>query len=130
MNILLNLKQVNNDYIFFNDPVKNSIIENGIFTRIIYSDSIMTINSLYISFDLDVLSQREMIDILIELEKCILFKIDITNKNAQYKIKDYLKHLISRTNDDFKLNKYVLKISGIWETNIDYGITFKFLDKK
>lgn len=130
MNILLNLKQVNNDYIFFNDPIKNSIIENGIFTRIIYSDSIMAINSLYISFDINELSLREMIEILIELEKTILFKIDIMNKNAQYKIRDYLKHLSSRTGDDFRLSKYVLKISGIWETNVEYGITFKFLDTK
>lgn len=130
MNILLNLKQVNNDYIFFNDTIKNSIIENGTFTRIIYSDSIMSINSLYISFDFDELTQREIVETLIELEKNILFKIDVINKNAQYKIKDYLKHLSSRTSDDFKLSKYVLKISGIWETKIDYGITFKFLDKK
>lgn len=130
MNILLNLKQVNNDYIFFNDTIKNSIIENGTFTRIIYSDSIMSINSLYISFDFDELTQREIVETLIELEKNILFKIDVINKNAQYKIKDYLKYLSSRTSDDFKLSKYVLKISGIWETKIDYGITFKFLDKK
>ena len=130
MNILLNLKQVNNDYIFFNEPIKNSIIENGTFTRIIYSDSIMAINSLHISFDTDNMSHREMLEILIELEKCILFKIDIINKNAQYKIRDHLKHLTSRIGDEFKLNKYVLKISGIWETNIEYGITFKFLDKK
>jgi hypothetical protein len=130
MNILLDLKQLNNDYIFFNDPIKNSIIENGIFTRIIYSDSLMALNSLYISFDTIDLSQREMIEILIELEKTILFKIDIHNKNAQYKVRDYLKHLNTKLSDDFKLNKYVLKLSGIWETNIDYGITFKFLEMK
>lgn len=130
MNILLDLKQVNNDFIFFNDPIKNSIIENGTFTRIIYSDSLMALNSLYISFDMSDLSQREMIETLVELEKMILFKIDISNKNCQYKIKDYLRHLSSRTSDEFKLNKYILKISGIWETNIEYGITFKFLEMK
>lgn len=130
MNILLDLKQLNNDFIFFGDPIKNSIIENGIFTRIIYSDSLMALNSLYILFDMTYFSQREMIEMLIELEKTILFKIDIINKISQYKIRDYLKHLISRTSDEFKLNKYILKISGIWETNIDYGITFKFIEMK
>lgn len=130
MNILLDLKQVNNDFIFFNEPIKNLIIENSIFTRIIYSDSLMALNTLYILFDMSQSSHREIIEILIELEKNILFKIDIYNKKCQYKIKDYLKHLTYRTSDEFKLNKYILKISGIWETNIEYGITFKFLEMK
>ena len=130
MNILQNLKHINNDFIFFGDPIKNSIIENGTFTRLIYSDHFMTLNGIYIWFDLTELSQREMIETLVELEKTMLFKIDIVHKNAQYKIRDYLKHLSSRSVEEFKLNKYVLKISGIWETNIEYGITFKFLDMK
>ena len=130
MNILLNWKQINNDFIFLNDAIKNSIIENGTFTRLIYSDSYMILNGLYISLEFDEFTQREIIDIIIELEKSILFKVDISNKNCQYKIRDYLKHLSSRMGDDFKLSRYILKISGIWETNIEYGITFKFLDAK
>lgn len=125
MNILLNLKQINADYIFFGEPIKNSIIENAKFTRLIYSDADMCLNGLYIYFDSSLINQREMIDLLIELEKIILFKIDILNKTAQYKIKDYLKWINSKNYEDYK--KYTLKISGIWETNEDYGITFKFL---
>lgn len=130
MNILLSLKHINNDFIFFSDPIKNSIIENGTFTRLIYSDHFMTLNGIYIWFDSTELSQREMNETLVELEKAILFKIDIVHKNAQYKIRDHLKHLNSRSVDEFKLNKCILKISGIWETNIEYGITFKFLEMK
>jgi hypothetical protein len=128
MNILLSLKHINNDFIFFGDPIKNSIIENGTFTRLIYSDHFMTLNGMYIWFDSIELSQREMIEILIELEKTILFKIDVVHKNAQYKIREYLKHLTAKSLDEFKLNKCILKISGIWETKIEYGITFKFLE--
>lgn len=128
MNILLNLKQINTDYIFFGEPIKNSIIENGKFTRLIYSDSDMCLNGLHIYFDTNSINQREMIDLLIELEKIILFKIDISNKTGQYKIKDYLKWMNSKNYEDYK--KCILKISGIWETNEDYGITFKFLSNK
>jgi hypothetical protein len=130
MNILLNLKQINTDYIFFREPIKNSIIDNGKFTRLIYSDSDMCLNGLHIYFDTNIVNQREMIDLLIELEKMIMFKIDILNKTGQYKIKDYLKFMNSKNYEDYKINKYVLKISGIWETNEDYGITFKFLSNK
>jgi len=133
MNILFFLKQINNDYIFFNEPIKNSIIENGLFNRLIYSDLLMSLNGLYISFeenDREKMSQKEIIDMLIELEKIIIFKIDINYKTCQYKIRDYLKHMNSRYVEDFKINKYILKISGIWETQQEYGITFKFLDKK
>lgn len=133
MNILFYLKQINNDYIFFNEPIKNSIIENGLFNRLIYSDLLMSLNGLYISFeenDREKMAQKEIIDMLIELEKIIIFKIDINYKTCQYKIRDYLKHMNSRYGDDFKINKYILKISGIWETQQEYGITFKFLDKK
>jgi hypothetical protein len=132
MNIILYLKQINSDYIFYGEPVKNSIIENGMFTRLIYSNSLMSLNSLYISFKTNEIdnkiNQKEIIDLLIELEKIILFKIDINKKNCQYKIRDYLKILNSKYGDDFKLNNYILKISGIWETDNEYGITFKFLD--
>lgn len=129
MNILLHLKEINHDYIFFGDSIKNSIIENGIFYRIIYSNTLMSLNSLFISFEMNINSQKEMIEILTELEKVILSKID-TTKHPQYKIKDYLKFLTSKGGEEFKLNKYILKISGIWETETDYGITFKFLDIK
>jgi len=140
MNILLNLNQVNPDYIFYGEITKNSIIENGMFTRIIYSDSLMTLNGLHITFhqheygigynENDKIIQKGIIETLIELERIILFKIDITEKTCQYKIKDYLKNLSSKLGDNFKVNKYLLKISGIWETTNEYGITFKFLDMK
>jgi hypothetical protein len=93
----------------------------------------MSLNSLYIVFDErseTKITQKEYIDLLIEFEKIILFKIDINHKVCQYKIRDYLKYLNSKLGDDFKLYKYILKISGIWETHDDYGITFKFLENK
>jgi len=114
MNIILHLKQINSDYIFYGDPVKNSIIENAVFTRIIYSNQLMSLNGLYISFKPNEtdnkINQKELIELLIELEKIILFKIDINKKNCQYKIRDYLKVLNSKYGDDFKINNYILTI--------------------
>jgi len=136
MNILLNLNDINYDYIFYSEPTKNSIIENGMFTRIIYSNTIMSLNGFFITFSsLDTLnrekmSQKKIIELLIELEKILLFKADISNKKCQYKIKDYFKFLNLKLGEELNLNKYILKISGIWETESEYGITFKLIDMK
>jgi len=129
MNILLlHLKQINNDYIFVGETIKNSIIENGMFTRLIYSDKLMSLNGLYLVFE-DKINHKESLNALIELEKIILFKANV-NKVCQYKIKDYLRYLNARLGSEFQLNRYILKISGIWENTNEYGITFKFLDIK
>ena len=137
MNILLDLNNINYDYIFYSEPIKNSIIENGMFTRLIYSDTTMTLNGLFISFsdglglyNREKITQKKIIEQLIELEKIILFKADINNKTCQYKIRDYFKFLNLRLGEELNLNKYILKISGIWETTSEYGITFKFMDIK
>lgn len=127
MNILQDLKQINSDFIFFGDDIKNSIIENGIFTRLIYSDHYMILNCMYILIDPTEFSHNVLIETLIELEQTILTKIEI-NKNAQYKIKDYLKHLSLSFMFEDKLKKCILKIAGIWQTDIEYGIIFKFLE--
>ena len=127
MNILQNLKQINSDFIFLGDDIKNSIIENGIFTRLIYSDHYMILNCMYILIDPTEFSHKVLIETLIELEQTILSKIEI-NKKTQYKIKDYLKHLNLSSMFEDKLKKCILKISGIWQTDIEYGITFKFLE--
>ena len=49
MNIVTTLEQYNEDYVYFLEPIKNNIINNGIFIRIIYSTSIFTLNGIYIN---------------------------------------------------------------------------------
>ena len=36
--------------------------------------------------------------------------------------------IFSEHKDIQNINQFILKISGIWETDIDYGLTFKFIE--
>jgi len=57
--------------------------------------------------------------------------INITGKYPQYKIYEQLKNgnikLFSESFDKIT-NKFLLKIAGIWETDTEYGLTYKFLN--
>jgi hypothetical protein len=64
------------------------------------------------------------------IEEEILNKCCIKNKIKQFKIYDQLKNgnikVFGETT--FKHNcHFILKISGIWETNMNYGLTYKFI---
>ena len=48
MIIYTKLDTYNSNYIFFGDTIKNTVITNGKFIRIIYSNQIYTLNGLYI----------------------------------------------------------------------------------
>jgi hypothetical protein len=147
MNIVKRLDQYDNNCIFFCDPIKNNIMSDGNFIRILYSTHIVTFNGIYLLIQFnDVIydkhynkykcsfnytSHIEVIERIKEIEECILNKLEITNKNKQCKIFEQLK------NGNFKIfcdktpkfnNLFILKISGIWETNTNYGLTFKFIN--
>ena len=57
-------------------------------------------------------------------------RYDAFDKEPQYKIQDQLKNgTIKIFSDDYpsiKSNMFILKISGIWETDTQYGLTYKF----
>jgi hypothetical protein len=72
-----------------------------------------------------------MIDNIKIIEEDILKKYEIKDKIPQFKIYEQLKNgnikifsdLTNKTNVSF-----ILKISGIWETQIHYGLTYKFIN--
>ena len=53
MNISLNKEDFSIDNVYFNEPIRNSIIENSSFIRVIYSNELMAINGIYIKIDFD-----------------------------------------------------------------------------
>ena len=65
------------------------------------------------------------------IEEDILRKVNITDKVPQYKIYEQLKNgnikIFSESIDKIK-NTFLLKISGIWETKNEYGLTYKFIN--
>ena len=149
MNVILSLDDISIHNIHFQESVKNTIMEGSDFIRIIYSNELFSLNGVYIDFELDTayiekyfnkykhnlnkISEKNIniISRLSQLEKDILDRINISGKKCPiYKISEHLQSgNIKLFNESILKDgvcKYLLKISGIWENENEYGITFKF----
>ena len=145
MNLVKKIEQCNEDNIFFCEPIKNNIMIEGNFIRILYSNFNVTLNGIYLFIQLNditsekyynknkctfnVNSHRELIEKIKVIEENLLKKIEINDKIPQFKIFEQLINgnikFFCDTNTKFN-NTFILKISGIWETQINYGLTYKF----
>jgi hypothetical protein len=145
MNLVKKIEQYNESNIFFCDPIKNNIMNEGQFIRILYSTNTIVLNGIYLYIQLNepflekyynkykcsfnTILHKELIDNIKLIEENILNKINIVNKTSQHKIYEQLKSgnikifcdSTPKTN-----NSFILKISGIWETQHNYGLTYKF----
>lgn len=143
MIITKTIQQYNEDYVYFCDPIKNNIMNEGHFIRIIYSTPLFVLNGIYISINIeqllvekyynkfkcsfDVNRYKDLISELRNIEDRLLKKAEINGKQPQHKIFDQLKNGHIKVFSDTTVNTaFVLKISGIWETNGEYGLTYKF----
>ena len=145
MNIIKTIDQFNKDYIYICDPIKNNIMIDSNFIRILYSNELFTLNGiyLYINFNnmniekyynkykciFDTNTNSYLINKLKEIEIDILKKINITNKLPVYKIYDQLcsgNIKLFPDKIDSMYCGFILKISGIWESDNSYGVTYKF----
>lgn len=151
MNIVIDIDEFNKDNIFLQEPVKNNIIDDSKFIRIIYSNNIFVINTLYIIFNLHIIQienyfnkykfifnikqNTKLINQFKSIEESILDKIFINNKKPVFRLYEQLNSgNIKLFKDSLKLhktysdNEFIIKISGIWENEYEYGITYKFID--
>jgi len=151
------LDQYKNHHLYFCEPIKNSIINDGNFIRILYSTPLFILNGIYLCFSLKILSVEKYYnklkcnfyipDYFTVIEKCKRIEEDILEKAnihkvAQYKVYEQMKNgnikiFNTETNPEENKNKnkneitinetnhFVLKISGIWESELHYGLTFK-----
>ena len=150
MNLIKSISQCNINCVYFCEPIKNNVMINGSFTRILYSSHIFTMNGIYLMVPLtDVTIEKyykkykctfnshinlKIIEKLCDIELKLLQKVGtiIKNKIPQYKIQEQLKssHIkIISENTPIPIasgSLFLLKISGIWETETHYGVTYKF----
>ena len=132
MNIAITAKDLSINHIFFLDPIKNIIINNSKFIRIIYSNNLLTLNGIYLICNIDNKDKNNNKGLLLyiqSLEDNILNKFS-KEKIKNYKIRDYFNN--NFINSDYSKSqetytKYILKISGIWDASNNVGLTFKFL---
>lgn len=147
MNIVKNINQYDENNIYFSDPIKNNVIIDGTFTRIIYSTPIFILNGISLLIPLNdiyiekyynkykcsfnVNSHLELIESIKSIEENILKIVNIKNKIPQFKVSSQLKNgnikFFLENVDKISNNLFILKISGIWETATQYGVTYKFL---
>lgn len=134
--LVLSLDQFNCQNIFFGNPLKNNIINNGSFYHINYSTHYFSLNTIYIDIPLKVncISNKKFYfkkndnEVLIKKIKNIEYDMLATrSKEKHYKISQFLDNeniIIPEYSDNFKI---LLKISGLWETEFFCGLSFKFI---
>ena len=146
MNIVKSLDQYDDNNAFFCDPIKNNVMNDGNFIRIIYSTGNFVLNGVYLLVPLNdvvcekyytkyrcgfnVTRHKDIIERVRVIEEELLKKINIGSKAAQYKIFEQLKNGTLKIFTDVGNRaacSFVLKISGIWETQYEYGLTYKFI---
>ena len=146
MNIVKTFDQYNEDFVYFCDPIKNTIMNDGNFIRIIYSNQLFILNGIYLEVNLthyniekyfnkykcsfDILHHKDIIEKIKLVEEMLLRKINIKGKIPQFKIYEQLKVgniKVFADNIEKLSNTYLLKIAGVWETDMYYGVTYKFI---
>lgn len=143
---MMNILDINNillNNIYFNKSVKNNILNNGYFTKINYSDDIIIMLGLYIKIDFQdiqyesyynktkcnfsLIKNNELIEQIKNLEINIIDKF-IISKIPQYSLYEQLKNGNIKIYNFKKINNmFLLRISGIWENDTHYGLTYKII---
>jgi hypothetical protein len=148
MYIIKKIEQYDDNYIYFCEPIKNNIMQDGVFTRILYSTLNLVFNGIYLdipfneiffekyynkykcSFNMNHNNNKEIIEKIKNIEEKILKKYVVVTKNPTFKIFEQLRNgNIKIFCDSIPKNNstLILKISGIWETSTNFGLTYKFI---
>jgi len=150
MNILVDNHNIYNFNPFICEPFKNNIIQDGFFRRILFSNDILITNNICINIPLKSIKIKKWYN----KHKCVFDSVDTLNSATDYekyllskllylgKIPNYtlfdqlcsnnlkvtlLKNITINDGEikEVENTNLVIKISGIWETESDYGITIK-----
>jgi hypothetical protein len=168
MNIILSDSQFNIENLYFMEPVVNTIMDNSMFIKILYSNKFVTLNGLYLTmainitnnelyfkkikytYDVTTIHNNTILNKIYNIESSILDKyISSKPKSKKHIIYDTLKtgiikifpnqpnihnhstnlpNTITTPNQSINqklLDGFILKISGIWENETEYGVTYK-----
>lgn len=160
MNLLLHSNDFDMSNIYFLDK-KTNMIMDGVFTKIIYSNNCTSMNGLYIDvpmknmmnknnsknmIQLDVISNKEIIQKMVDIEKQLLHyylqyfssshekrETNVQNKTMIYNLKNQMqngsiKYYKEHEHHSQKPSSFYIKFSGIWENQSEIGITFKLIE--
>lgn len=149
MNVVIKEEQFNLTNVYYTEPIQNIIMDNSQFVKIVYSNEDVMMNGIYLLVDLkhinkesyfkkikityDTSLNKNILNRIYEIENQLLQKYN-SNKKIQRKIiYDTLNNGVIKLfpNDENDVisnnNSFILKISGIWENETEYGLTYKLL---
>ena len=148
MNIVTDINAFDSNNVYFLDSVKNTIMSDSNFIRIIYSNHLFMLNGIFLKINLKITNSdkyynkykytfdyninKSEIEKIILIEEIVLRMLNIKNKFPVFRIGEQL------INENIKLfsdipfknieNQFVLKMSGVWESDTEYGIIYKFMN--
>ena len=149
MLVLIPIYKFDISKVLLDEKTKNNVINDSFFYRLFYSDINITFNAIYLLFELNNIKVEKyfdkikclftyeenetMINEIVHIEKNILSKCNTDiNKRTTYRIEDQLQNNFIKINESnaeinkYKTKKFILKISGIWLTEPNIGLTFRF----
>lgn len=148
MYLAIQLSDFNSRYLYLQNRVPNTIIDNSWYRKLLYSNKDYNINGLYlyvpltvyhIDYSFNKIRYRYNISVNADLLKK-LYLIEETIINSVYKDKKYIPVLKLRDQlltgsinlyTPFNTSRWghgmIVKIAGLWETGNFCGITFKFI---
>ena len=126
--IIKTIKRMDWDIAFDCQPNRHIILLNGIYLLISLND--IACEKYYNKYrcNFDPSNHKDIIDNIKIIEENILKKIDI-KKTPQLKISEQLRNGNIKLFNmiDQKDSSFIIKISGVWETQYNYGLTYKFI---
>jgi len=146
MYLIKKIPQYDEKCVYFGEPIKNSVINDGNFIRLLYSSESIVLNGIYLEVNFgetvlekhynkrkcvfNTLNNEKLISKLSDIELNLLNLINLPEKTKHRKLVEQLNSgcvkFIYETTPSFK-PQLILKISGIWETEHNCGLTFKFI---
>jgi hypothetical protein len=147
MNVVNTIENFNINNVYYSDSQENTVIENSIFIKLLYSTNHISLNGIFLLCNFNnftIEKHYNKVSILwnqnhnskletelINIEKKVLDKYK-TNKNPSYIISNFVKRkcikIFSDNTEKDHFNSILLRISGIWENDREYGLAFKFLE--
>jgi hypothetical protein len=139
MLLIMNPGKFASEHVVLHEPVKNQIFNDSTFTRIVYSNNVITTNGIVLNLDIkgatidkrfskanvqfNIYNNSDLIAVVQRIE-CELLSV-IQNKTPVYGLYNELAsgRIVVHDYD----GKILIKISGIWETELNCGITYKFI---
>jgi len=151
MNFLIDPKDFNIKNVFLLDTKENTIM-NGNFIKLIYSTVFLTLNCIFLEFPIQIYEKKsyngksyiffnnkdfsDLVDSFQKIESSLLdLFVQINNKASKkkvvYTIHTQLKNGMIKYYQYSEIRNesmFFMKISGIWETATEIGLTYKLIN--